>query len=305
MFRRWLIAVALVMSLSAPVGAAELDATRAFGYLKQICDLGPRISGSEGMTRQQAMITEHFTKLGAKVFEQEFDVRHPETGVPVRLKNLIVSWQPEAAQRVILCCHYDTRPYPDEEPLPQNRLQPFIGANDGASGVALFMEMGHHMASIQPKLGVDFVFFDGEEFIFQKVRDKFFHGSEHFAQQYRDKPPTHRYSAGVLVDMVGDKNLRIDMERLSLRYAPEVTQSVFQVAQDLKVKEFVRRRGNMEINDDHVALNQIAKIPTVDLIDFDYPYWHTRNDLPAACSGESLAKVGKVLLAWLERWPAK
>lgn len=294
-----------LLSLSGLLDTAargdEPDADRAFGYLKQVCDLGPRISGTEGMEKQQALIREHFTKLGAKVQSQEFDVQHPLTGRPVRMRNLIVSWQPEAAQRVLIACHYDTRPFPDQDPLPQNRQLPFLGANDGASGVGLLMELGHHMPDRKTPLGVDFVFFDGEELIYNPNRDKYFLGSEYFATQYRDNPPPFKYVAGVLIDMVGDKNLEIYIEKMSARYAPGVTDSLFRVAQELKIREFVPRKRH-EVRDDHIPLNQIARIPSCDLIDFDYPYWHTRNDIPAACSGESLQKVGRVLLAWMDRY---
>lgn len=274
------------------------DADRAYGYLKEVCDIGPRISGTEGMQRQQELIEQHFTKLGAEVRYQEFDVTHPQTGGPVRMKNMIVSWHPERAERLLLCCHYDTRPYPDREQTEANRRKPFIGANDGGSGVALLMELGHFMPTVPVKLGVDFVFFDGEELVYDKG-DKYFWGSEYFATQYRDNPPTaFRYQKGVLVDMIADRNLNIYMEKTSLEYAPEVTRSIWSVARKLRVREFVQRSKH-KINDDHIPLNEIAKIPTSDIIDFDYPYWHTRNDIPAACSGRSMAIVGRVLLAWL------
>ena len=123
----------------------RIDGDRAFRYLEQICEIGPRISGTPGMQRQQEIIETHFSQLGAEVRYQEFDVAHPQTGEPVRMRNMIVSWNPESSERLLVCCHYDTRPRPDQEPLPFNRDKPFIGANDGGSGVAVLMEMGHHM----------------------------------------------------------------------------------------------------------------------------------------------------------------
>lgn len=295
------LGITLLACLPLSARAEDPNADRAFGYLKQICDLGPRISGSEAMEKQQVLLREHFEKFGAKVQAQEFDVSHPVTGQPVRMRNLIVSWQPEAPKRVLIACHYDTRPFPDQEPLAQNRQLPFLGANDGASGVGLLMELAHHMQGRKTPLGVDFVFFDGEELIYVANRDKYFLGSEHFATRYRDSPPPFQYVAGVLLDMIGDKDLEIYIERMSARYAPGVTDSLFRVAQELKIREFIPRKKH-EVRDDHIPLNQIARIPTCDLIDFDYPYWHTRNDLPAACSGESLKKVGRVLLAWMDRY---
>jgi hypothetical protein len=253
------------------------------------------------MVRQRALLETHFTELGATVGYQEFDAVHPQTGAPVRLANMVVSWHPERTSRVLLGCHYDTRPFPDRDPVPANRTRPFIGANDGASGVALFMELGHHVPHVAASYGVDFVFFDAEELIYS-TRDKYFLGSNYFATQYRDAPPAHQYVCGVLVDMIGDKDLRVFQERYSLSYAPTVTRSVWEAAARAGVREFVARRKH-EVRDDHLPLNEIARIPTCDLIDFDYPHWHTRNDVPAACSGESLVKVGRVLLEWLPHVP--
>ncbi len=280
------------------------DANRAFGYLEQICAIGPRMTGSEGMLAQQKLLEDHFTPLGPQLFYQEFDAPHPETGGPVRMRNLIVSWHPERQERVLLCCHYDTRPRPDNEPHLPNREKPFIGANDGGSGVALLMELGHHMRGLQTTCGVDFVFFDAEEFIFDATRDrdKYFLGSIYFAEQYRDRPPGFRYRCGVLLDMVGSKDFKTYYESNSLRYAPELTRSVWDAAKLVGVKEFIPRRKH-EVQDDHLPLNQIARIPTCDVIDFDYPYWHLRNDIPAACSGESLEKVARVMVQWLQNVP--
>jgi len=279
----------------------NLDERRAFGYLEDICKLGRRLSGSEGMAKQQDLLVDHFTKLGAKVRFQEFDTPHPVKGTPVRMKNLIVSWHPQMQERVLFCCHYDTRPFPDRDQFRKKGT--FLGANDGGSGVALFMEMGHSLRAIKPTFGVDMVFFDGEEFIFQADGGKFFLGSEHFAQQYRDRPPAHRYVCGVLVDMIGDKNLSIPMEPLSQKHAPKVVSSVWETARTLGIKEFASKSHPTEINDDHVPLNEIAKISTADLIDFDYPHWHTTKDTPQQCSGASLVKVGRVLLTWLQQVP--
>jgi glutaminyl-peptide cyclotransferase len=309
--RRWQFAgmfVALLVlsvagsTLFAPerrAAAAELDADRAFGYLVRICRIGPRVSGTRGMAEQQKLILEHFNRFGAQVRFQSFDAPHPLTGNPVRLNNMIVTWHPEAEERVLLACHYDTRPWPDRD--RRNPRGVFLGANDGASGVALFMELAHHMQDLEPTYGVDFVFFDAEELVYED-RGKYFLGSEHFAREYRDNPPDHRYVYGVVVDMVADRNLEIYMEKNSLKFARPLTESIWAAAQEIGVKEFIPREKH-EILDDHIPLNEIAGIPSCNIIDFDYPFWHTTQDVPAKCSGESLAKVGRVLLHWLARVP--
>lgn len=276
----------------------KFDGQSSFRYLEKICAIGPRISGSDGMAKQQQIIIEHFRKLG-DVRVQGFDVPHPVNGAPVRMTNLIVSFHPTSKERVLLCCHYDTRPFPDRDLFKPRGT--FIGANDGASGVALFMEMGKHIKQLTPKYGVDIVFFDGEELVY-RPGDKYFHGSEYFSTEYRDRPPAHRYVCGVLVDMIGGKKLQIHPERGSLRYAPSVTKSVFATAKRLGIREFSDRPKH-EVNDDHIPLNTIAKIPTTDLIDFDYSSWHTTKDVPASCSADSLEKVGRTLLTWLPEVP--
>ncbi|NOX55864.1 MAG: M28 family peptidase [Planctomycetes bacterium] len=297
------------VSLRAGVACAQppasenvrLDSRRAYQYLVRICRIGPRPSGSAGMARQQALIAEHFSKLKAEVQFQSFEVSHPLTGASVRLQNIFVVWHPERKDRILLACHYDTRPFPDRDPY--NPRGKFIGANDGASGVALLMELGHHIRQVTENsgFGVDFVFFDGEEFVFS-ANDKYFLGSEHFARQYRSERPKHRYSCGVLLDMIGDKRLTIYMERNSWKHARALTESIWAAARRAGVREFIPKL-KYEVSDDHLPLNQIAGIPTCDIIDFDYPYWHTTRDVPTACSGASLVKVGRVLIEWIRELP--
>jgi glutaminyl-peptide cyclotransferase len=281
------------------------DGERAYGHLKAICAIGQRISATEGMARQQAYLQEHFTKLGGKVTLQSFPARHPETGKNVQLANLIVEWHPERKERILLCAHYDTRPFPDQDPTDPKGL--FVGANDGASGVAILCELAQHMPGLKSKYGVDFVLFDGEELVFDKDRDPYFLGSEHFAREYKATPPAHNYASAVLLDMVGDANLQIFREVGSMRTPKTraLVNEIWSTARDLGVREFVFQT-KYEIRDDHLALNNIAGIPAIDIIDFEYPtyrenYWHTTRDVPANCSALSLAKVGWVLKSWLEK----
>lgn len=284
--------------VAAPMSYQQIpfDGSRAMAELERICAIGPRPSGSEGMQRQQALLTEYFTALGAKVSRQTFRARHPQTGAAVELANVIVEWFPELPERFLLCAHYDTRPFPDRDPVnPRGR---FIGANDGGSGTAVLMELGRHMAGLKGRRGVDFVFFDGEELVFDE-KDPYFLGSTHFAQTYRVSPPAYRYRAGLLLDMVGDAHQAFRKEPISKRYARFVVDDVWGAAARLGVREFEFRDGATEVRDDHVPLNEIARIPTADVIDFEYPYWHTEGDLPDKCSAASLEKVGKVVYEWL------
>jgi glutaminyl-peptide cyclotransferase len=273
---------------------------RAYEYLNELCALGPRVSGSPGMQAQQELLAAHFRRLGATVRLQKFRIRHPEDGTPVSMANLIVEWHPDRAERVLLCTHYDTRPFPDQD--RRDRRGPFLGANDGASGTALLMELGRQVPDMKGKLGVDFVFFDAEEFIFQDRRDPYFVGSEYFATQHAQQAPAYRYRWAVLLDMVGDADLQIYPDRYSMSWddSRPLVEAIWATARKLGVREFVLNK-RVEILDDHLKLHDIAKIPSCDIIDFNYPAWHTQADRPDRCSALSLAKVGWVVEEWLKQ----
>ncbi len=280
------------------LGDIPFNGTRAYGYLKELCAIGPRFSGSPGMEAQQKLLADYFQKLGATVRWQEFRYRNPRTGSPVNIANLLVHWHPQRKERVLLCAHYDTRPFPDRD--PQNPQGRFVGANDGASGVAILMELGRSMPSLNGTLGVDFVLFDGEELVYNE-NDPYFLGSELFARDYVAEPPGYKYRWAVLLDMVGDAHLQILQERNSISWpdSQPLVSDLWNTARRLGVGEFIARPGH-EIRDDHLNLHNTAGIPSCDLIDFDYPFWHTAGDTPDKCSALSLAKVGWVLEEWLK-----
>lgn len=310
-----IIGLAIVISVSKLGSAASgdtqaavpaaYDAKRAYQVLVQLCEIGPRPSGSEGMKRQQDYLKPIFERAGGQVTMQTFDIRHPENGSSVPMANMIASWNPDRTKRFLVCAHYDTRPYPDQD--QRNRKGVFVGANDGASGTAALVELAHHLNDLPADVGVDLVLFDGEEFVWQQGRDEYFLGSKFFAEKYKANPPAVPYRAGVLLDMIGDRELKIYYERNSMRYAKEVAKGIWNTADRLGVRAFVPRIRH-EIQDDHLPLNQTAGIPTVNVIDFDYPrpgigapsYWHTEQDVPANCSGQSLVTVVWVVHEWLK-----
>jgi glutaminyl-peptide cyclotransferase len=281
---------------------APIDGNRAFGYLKQICALGPRTAGSEANAKQREMVAAHFKAQGATITEQPFAARDPLSGRRLEMVNLIGSWFPERTRRVLICAHYDTRPYPDQEPDPRLRNAPFLGANDCASGVALLMEMANHLKDSPTEWGVDLVILDGEELVYDRVGE-YFLGSKEFARRYRTERRSGKresvYAAGILLDMVGGKDLALPKEPYSLRFAGGLVRDVWGVAEALKADAFLDGVGR-EVLDDHLALND-AGIPTIDIIDFDYPHWHTASDTPEHCDPASLAQVGRVVTAWLSK----
>ena len=277
---------------------APFDAARAMGYLEELCKIGPRISGSEGMKKQRELLAQHFSKLGGRVVYQHFTARQQSQRDPVAMVNLIVRWHPERPRRVILAAHYDTKPIADQEPNIRKWREPFVSANDGGSGVALLMELAHHMKGLKTEVGVDFVLFDGEEFIHGRGDDLFF-GSRYFAAEYRKakKPPL--YTAAVVLDMIAGKSPRFPVEQHSWFNAALLTLELWNTAEELGCTMFQKRQGS-SVQDDHVPLNR-AGIPAVDVIDFNYRHWHRLTDVPANCSGEGLEQVAKVLSVWLQK----
>jgi glutaminyl-peptide cyclotransferase len=286
--------------------ASAFDGKRAYDYLREICSYGNRMSGSEGMRRQQELLEKHFKELAVEANYQRLTVNHPQTRKPVELANMIVEFYPDRTERILMCAHYDTRPLPDQDPEPRRRREGvFLGANDGASGVSVLMELGHHVKLLPEKYGLDFVFFDAEELVYSDRRDRYFLGSEHFARTYAKGDRNFEYVAGVLLDMVGDSKLSIYQERHSVGWKETrpIVQGIWDTAAKLEITEFIPRVG-YEVRDDHLPLYQIAGIPVCDVIDFAYPdrwngYWHTTQDTPGRCSAESLGKVGRVMLEWL------
>ena len=286
-----------------------IDGRLCMKMLNEVVGIGPRWSGSVGMLKQQQILDKHFSNLGGKVEYQRFKVRNPisKQGVEtVNMANMIIRWHPQRTRRILLCAHYDTRPFPDNDPDPGKRRGVFVGANDGGSGVAVLCALAEKMEEFESEFGVDMVLFDGEELVYNSSRDPFFLGSTHFAREYAATVQRQKYVAGILLDMVADADLQIYQEVNSRRMAPRVVQQVWATAKRIGVPE-LRPSARHEVRDDHLPLNEIAKIPTIDLIDFDYPspqkretYWHTTEDTVDKCSAISMAHVGWVVWEWLK-----
>ena len=220
------------------------DAKRAMGYLQDVCKIGPRMSGTASMKKQQELMEKHFKAFDCKLTWQKFSARQRSQRQATEMANLIVSFNPEQKRRIILCTHYDTRPIADQDPEPKNRRKPIVSANDGGSGVALLMEMAQHMKDLPLNVGVDFVFFDGEEYIFQPRNDEYFFGSKYFADDYRRtrKDTGVTYLGAILLDMIAGRDLRLPVEQNSWWSAPALVKDVYRIAEAVE-----RRRLSREI----------------------------------------------------------
>ncbi len=272
----------------------RFDGKEAFAFLTRQTSFGPRNPGSPGHSNCQEYLSSTLQNLAGKVRLQDFTFPG-YGGERLALTNVIASFRPELTARILLCAHWDTRPRAEHDPDKSRRDQPILGANDGASGVAVLLEIATLFKKTPPPIGVDIVLFDGEDYGKEGDLDKYLLGSRYFASNL-EKGYLPRF--GILLDMVGDTFLEIPREQNSMRFAPDVMNLVWNTARDLGVTQFVDATGD-EIMDDHLPLNQ-AGIKTIDLIDFDYPdqtnrYWHTTQDTPDHCSPESLQAVGTVL----------
>ena len=215
--------------------------------------------------------------------------------------NVVASFnlQPTGGQRVLLAAHWDTRPFADQDPDPAQRSQPVPGANDGASGVAVLLEMARLLHAQPLNVGVDLVFFDledlgddlGPDADTSAAANAFALGSRAFVEANSQYRPQY----GILLDMVCDADLRIPQEAFSRINAPHVVERVWAAAERVGATAFVNEPGGPVV-DDHVAFLQRG-IPMIDLIHYPFPStWHTTGDVPAACSAASLQQVGNVLV---------
>lgn len=278
----------------------RFDGNRAFEYLKVQTEFGPRVPNTEAHRRCAAFLENELRTFADTVLVQPFAHKGYD-GSNLYLVNIIASWNLHASRRILLCAHWDSRPWADQDPNPANRTKPVPGANDGASGVAVLLEIAHHLKSQPPSIGVDIVLFDGEDYGRASDLDNFLLGSKYFA---RRRPSYINPEFGILLDMVGDAQLEIPKERNSVELAPDIVQLVWSIARDIGMTAFVNAVGD-DVYDDHLPLNQ-AGIKTINIIDFAYPdgshrYWHTLEDTPDKCSPESLEEVGSVLLHMLYR----
>jgi glutaminyl-peptide cyclotransferase len=266
------------------------DSTRAFRYLKEQCALGPRNPGSEGHRRAIGYFKTHFSGLGFATVLQSFTHTDMSTGAKIPLTNIIVTVPGKEPKRkpVVFCAHWDTRPRADQEASQMLAGQPILGANDGASGTAILMELGNLFKKKPPLQTIYLVLFDGEDYGKEGNLDEYFLGARWFA----DHLPAANIEYALLFDMVGDKDLKLPMEQNSMKQSPALVGKIWARAQSLGLKQFEARQGPYVL-DDHMPL-QAKGIPAVDIIDFEYPYWHTQGDTPDKCSAHSLGVVGRL-----------
>lgn len=278
----------------SPIQIPAFSGTRAFEFLVKQTWFGPRNPGSQGHAACLEFLANEMRRYADDVKMQEF-THNGYQGERIQLTNIIASFDPQSTHRILLCAHWDTRPRAENDENKSRRNEPIIGANDGASGVAVLLELASLLQQHRAQVGVDLVLFDGEDYGMEGDLARYLLGSRYFSV---NKPADYAPRFGILLDMVGDKFLDIPKEQHSVQYAPDIVEMVWNKARELGYPQFTNEAGEL-MTDDHLPLNE-AGIRTIDLIDFNYPdptnrFWHSHRDIPENCSAESLEAVGTVL----------
>ncbi|MFL5577559.1 MAG: M28 family peptidase [Gemmatimonadaceae bacterium] len=306
-----LCALALLLTACKDRGSrarTAFDGPTALGYVKTQLDFGPRIPGTEGHRRAGDWIVSEMRKRADSVIVQEW-THVTARGDSLPMRNVVARFRPAERDRVLYVTHWDTRPTSDEAADPRLRQLPVPGANDGASGVALFLALGDALKKTPPEFGVDLLFVDGEDYgDFSKDQDVLI-GSKYFA----DHPPSPDYQPifGVLWDMIGDRDLQIFQEQNSVQAAPEVVSRVWRQAEEMGYGQYFVPQVGVAVTDDHVPLLKKG-MRVIDVIDIDYPraqdgnglrvnYHHTPQDTFDKVSAQSLQVAGDVALGLVTR----
>ena len=294
-------------TVMVPVGPA-FNADSAYMFCQQQCDFGPRTMNSQAHDNCEAWIAEKFRQFGMEVISQRA-VLQGYDGKALKSTNIIASYKPELSSRILLCAHWDSRPWADNDPDEANWHTPVMAANDGASGVAVMLEVARLLqAADSLALGVDFVCFDAEDYGFPQWEtgidpgNTWALGAQHWSANLHKEGYTARF--GILLDMVGGQGAQFYQEIMSKQYAGSVVDKVWRAASIVGFGSFFPTKDGGQITDDHIPVNTIAKIPTIDIIPY-YPAceessfgptWHTVNDDMAHIDKNTLLAVGQTII---------
>jgi len=274
-------------NINLNVEIPPFDSNKAFGYLEYQVAYGPRVPGTKIHDDVINWLLEHLREHTEHVKVQEFSDIY--AGAEIEMKNILASFYPEKTKRVLLCAHWDSRHYADRDPDSTKWTEPVPGANDGASGVAVLLEIAAGLAELEPAVGVDIVFFDGEDGGSYGNNATWLLGSRYFAEKM---PSSYRPVFALLLDMIGDRDLQLSRDVNSIASAYKLWTRIEKLCKSFSI---AISPYESNILDDHIPLIKRG-IPSIDLIDFDYSYWHTVSDTPDKCSAESLEKIGKLVL---------
>ena len=304
-----LVLLAVAFSCGGQQGTSaapsEFDAASAYGFVKKQVEFGPRVPGTPAHAACADWFVATLRQWTPDVVVQEFKARAYD-GRPLAGKNIIASFNAGAKDRILLCAHWDSRPFADHDPDPANHYKPVMGANDGASGVGVLLEVARCLSLRKPAVGVDILLLDLEDFGEHANWRGSSEDSWGLGAQYWAKNPHkagYRARFGILLDMVGDSGAMFPMEGTSMSFSPDVVKKVWAVARGLGLSKYFLDRESDPLIDDHLYINRYAGIPTVDIIDYDagrggFPSsWHTAGDTLDKIDKKTLAAVGRTVLA--------
>jgi Zn-dependent M28 family amino/carboxypeptidase len=274
------LAIAALL-LQAP--AIQFDSSRAWEHLRQLVSLGPRPAGSPAIGQARAYIEAQLKASGVAFTEQAWDDQTPAG--PIHMVNVIATIPGGSATRVVVAGHYDTKRF---------RQFRFVGANDGGSSAAFVLELARVLKGRRNPLTIELLFLDGEEAVDEWQGMDHTYGSRHYVAEARRSGTLTSLKAFILVDMIADRDLRIRRDLNSTRWLTDIVWEAAKRGDQTAV--FVSE--STEIEDDHLPFVQ-AGVPSVDIIDLEYPAWHTAQDTLDAVSARSMQIVGDVLIASL------
>lgn len=289
------------LSVNVPVFSSD----SAYNYIKTQVDFGPRVPNTTEHKKCADYLVQTLKRFGAEVIEQKTDLIAFD-GTVLHSTNIIGVFNPESANRVLLCAHWDTRPWSDHDPEPANYNKPVLGANDGASGVGVLLEVARQIGISQPTVGIDIIFFDAEDYGAPQnyqgnSNDSWCLGSQYWSRNPHKKNYNPRF--GILLDMVGAPDATFYMEQYSVYYASPIVKKVWEKALKLGFGQYFIQEKCGAITDDHLYVNRITGIPCINIIQYNPnsnkgfgEYWHTINDTMENIDKNTLNAVGTTVL---------
>jgi Zn-dependent M28 family amino/carboxypeptidase len=288
------------------------NADSAYSFVESQLNFGPRVPNTEAHTACAEYLASTLKRYADSVIVQHFKARAYDGNV-LNGRNIIASFDPGRNGRVLLCAHWDSRPYADHDPDPANHDSPILGANDGASGVGVLLEIARQLKTQRPRIGVDIILFDAEDY--GPPSDTQQHDETDYwglgSQYWAKNPHVFNYRArfAILLDMVGVSKPSFLMEGFSMHFAPDKVKKVWNIAHELGYEEYFPQQPGGYITDDHYYINQYRKIPAINIIHLDdespngsfFPHWHTLEDNLEHVDKGSLNIVGNTVLAVLFR----
>jgi len=285
----------------------KFERDSAYNYVAKQVSFGPRVPNTPEHVACKEWMVDKMKSLGAAVIEQDFQAE-AYTGEMLNGTNIIAQYNPDNPNRILLCAHWDSRHISDYDPIETNKTKPVLGADDGGSGVGVLMEIARHLQQTPISLGVDIIFFDLEDYGESQAEDytSWCLGSQHWSKT----PHKAGYKAkfGILLDMVGASNAQFTMEEISMSVAPTLMRKMWKLGQGMGYNNYFLNDKTKAVIDDHLFINRIARIPTIDIINKPKgsetgftKCWHTQCDDLSNIDKRTLRAVGQTVIATVYR----